>query len=638
MIAAVLGENKQKLLDGRYSVMGPILGKVNAQLKWGDGKYIKSSFDAAILALLGPRDERDTKKKKQPKEKKEKKKEEKKEEKKADEEPDDFHKSGREIPEAENTPEQLAGHKATRPANLVTRFPPEPNGYLHLGHGKAMNFNFGIAKKHAGFCYMRFDDTNPTAEKQIYIDSILGSLDFLGHVPSKVTYTSDYFPRLHELAVQMITDGFAYVCHQTKAEIEVSRSHQPCIPSPYRERSIAENLKLFEDMRKGKFAEGEAILRMKGDLASPNPQMWDIIAYRIMYHRHPMSGDKWCIYPSYDYAHCIVDSLENITHSLCTLEFEARRESYFWLLHVLRLYKPCVWEYSRLEIEGNVLSKRKLIALVNEGYVRGWDDCRLLTISGLQRRGFSADALNNFCEGVGVTRNANSIPWHIVEHHVRADLEPRVARAYCCVNPLKITITNYNEVGEFKKQKEIANHPSDASFGSRTLDFTQVVYIDRSDFRLVDEKGYFGLAPGKTVHLKFAHQVTCVGHTLDADGEVLELQCTMDAENKAKVKGKLHWVPENALSVEVRLYNNLFTVPNPGKNENVDWRTEINTESEIVVKSLIDSSVTGAQPGTCFQFERVGYFVVDKDSTADHMVFNRSCGLKLKASNAKKKF
>jgi glutaminyl-tRNA synthetase len=558
-IDRIIEENKERLSNERWSSAGRILGQVTGELKWGDGKYINTSFNAKLLALLGPKDDRDTQKVvKKAEPVVEKKTEEKSEN---GEDVDDFRKSGRDIVWAENTEEELKSHLDNRPAKIVTRFPPEPNGFLHLGHAKAMAFNFGIAKKHNGWCYMRFDDTNPTAEKKVYIDSILENISAMGHVPSKVTYTSSYFPELHALAVKMIKSGYAYVCHQTKAEIEESRNHHPCIPSPYRNRSVEENLKLFEDMRKGKFAEGAAVLRMKGDLASANPQMWDLVAYRIMFHAHPMTGDAWCIYPSYDYSHCIIDSLENITHSLCTLEFEMRRESYFWLLWVLKIYKPKVWEYSRLSMEYNVLSKRKLITLVDEKIVRGWDDPRLLTINGLRRRGFSATAINNFCAGVGVTRNQNSIPWHVIEHHVRADLEPRVPRAYCVVDPLKVTITNYPS-GSFDSKRSIPNHPFDEKYGSRIIDFTRTIYIERSDFRLLDDKSYFGLAPHKTVHLKYGFNITCTGFTSDSLGNVSEIQCTFDIENKENVKGKIHWVSaELNCPIEVRLYDYLFTVP-----------------------------------------------------------------------------
>lgn len=432
----------------------------------------------------------------------------------------------------------------------------------------------------------------------------------------------------------MIKKGYAYICHQTGAEIEASRKPNPCIPSPYRERSVEENLRLFDDMRKGKYEEGGATLRMKGDLASSNPQMWDLVAYRIMYHEHPMAGDKWCIYPSYDYTHCIVDSLENITHSLCTLEFEMRRESYFWLLHVLDLYKPVVWEYSRLNLQFNVLSKRKLLKLVNGGRVRGWDDPRLLTIDGLRRRGFRSEALSVFCESLGVTRNANSIPWERLEHCLRMDLEPISQRAYCLNDPIKVTIVNLPEGKEFKKT--IANHPHDTSYGSRDVYFTRTLYIDRSDFRTEDSKKYFGLAPNKEVHLKFSYNIKCLSYTTNPDGSVKELKCSFDEKNTTKCKGKIHWVsaaPNKHMCVELRLYTHLFATREPGTQEDVDWLTELNPESEVIRHTFADTSVMGATPGKYFQFERTGYFVCDQDSTSEKLVFNRCCELKMKKQN-----
>jgi len=625
-VQKVVQEHSEMLKEKRYRGAGIVLGAVNRALKWGNGKLIKTSFDDAILNLLGPKTEADTAKVKTKKVKVPKNKEV-EEKKEVAEEPDDFL-TGRAIPEATNTEEQLKKHLEFTQGKMYTRFPPEPNGFLHIGHAKAMHFNFGIAKKKNGFTYMRFDDTNPEAEKKLYIDSILENINWMGHEPWKITYSSDYFEELYQLAIKLIKKGKAYVCHQTGEEIEECRKNKT--DSPYRTRSVEVNLKLFEDMRKGKYPAGGATLRMIGDMKHPNPQMWDIIAYRIKYVAHPHVGSKWCIYPSYDYTHCIVDSLENITHSLCTLEFEVRRESYYWLLWELDLYKPNVWEYSRLNIEHNVLSKRRLLKLVQGNHVRGWDDPRMLTINGLRRRGFTSKAITNFCESLGVTRNANMIPRHTLDFFLREDLNTISKRTMAVLDPIKVTITNFPEGKDFNltaldnpqtKGEDLSTHP---------IALSNVVYISQADFKKEDVKKYFGLAPGKEVHLKNAFNITCNDFKCDENGKVTEINATADFDNKNKPKGKIHWVSSapgtEVAKIEVRLYDYLFLAKDP--MEFKDYLSNLNPESEIIVEGLCDPSLLSAKPGDKYQFERVGYFVCDQDSTKSKLVFNRACELK----------
>jgi glutaminyl-tRNA synthetase len=483
-----------------------------------------------------------------------------------------------------NTEAFLADLKRETDGNWRTRFPPEPNGYLHIGHGKAMNFVFGVAKRNSGDCILRFDDTNPTAEKQEYIDSIIRNVEWLGHKPVKTTYSSDYFQTLFDYAIQLIKQGDAYVCSQSQPEVKASREvlklarqnakgaamEEKDLPaeamSPDRNRPIAENLKMFERMRKGFFKEGEVCLRLKMDLTSDIPSMWDTAAYRIMYHEHPHSKDKWCIYPTYDYTHCIVDSLEYITHSLCTLEFGTRQApdgSYYWLLDKLGIYKPITWESSRCNITYNVLSKRKLNALVTDGLVNGWDDPRLLTLEGLRRRGYTANAINKFCEVIGVTRNEGIvIKNQRLEHVLRMELDETANRAFAVIDPLKVSITNHPGTVEVITQ---AKHPKKPERGNRDLPFGKCVYIERSDFREEDVPGYYGLAPGKSARLLNAYNITCDEVVRDGSGNIVELKCTYDADKKATMpKGKLHWVEEaTAVQCEMRLYSTLFLCEEP---------------------------------------------------------------------------
>eukprot|EP00741_Cyanophora_paradoxa_P010732 tig00020538_g10374.t1 len=630
-VKAVIEANKEKLLEDRYRFpVGLLLKGANERLKWAEGGAVKNEIDAQVAALLGPKTEDDLaekpKVKKKPAEKKEAAPTAEKEAAPAPKkEKWDF--AARELDAAKNTPELLEKHRKATGGRVVSRFPPEPNGHLHLGHAKAMWVDFGYAAEAGGDCIMRFDDTNPEAEKKEYIESILEDVHWMGWKPAKVTYSSDYFGELYDLAVELIKRGKAYVDHQTPEEMSSYRDKK--MNSPWRDRSVEENLKLFEDMRKGKFGEGQVTLRMKGDMTHPNPCMRDLVAYRVKLCPHPHSGDKWCIYPSYDYTHCLVDSLENITHSLCTLEFEIRRDTYYWLLEALDLYRPHVWEYNRLNLSHNVVSKRKLLQLVNEKHVTGWDDPRLLTIKGLRRRGYTASALNKFCDMVGVSRSDQFISYRTLEGVVRDECDEQCSRAMAVLAPLKVTITNWPQ-GKVE-QIQIANHPKYPERGTHTVAMTGTVYIEQTDFRLEDSKDYFGLAPNKEVMLRYAINITCKDVKKSATGEVVELLCEADFSKARKPKGVLHWVSESApgqapAKAEVRLYDTLFSVEDPASHPN--WLTALNPNSLVVTRAYLDPFLAGAREAERFQFERQGYFVVDPDSKPGNLVFNRICTLR----------
>lgn len=523
---------------------------------------------------------------------------------------------GRETAESHNTAYQLSQQKAAVGDKFITRFPPEPNGYLHIGHAKAMHVNFSFAQQNNGDCILRFDDTNPETEKVEYIEHILENVRWLGYEPTKITRSSDYFEQLYWFAVFLIEKGKAYVDHLTAEEIKHSRKYKQV--SPYRDRSVAKNLRLFADMRNGKFDEGSATLRMKGDMNHSNPQMWDLVAYRIKYTPHPHAHDKWCIYPSYDFAHCIIDSLEHVTHSFCTLEFESRRESYFWLLNELDLYKPNVWEYSRLNVEYNVLSKRKLLKLIAEKHVNGWDDPRLLTLDGLRRRGYTSQTINEFCKLVGVSRNDNMIPVNLLEHCARQNLEDVAIRAMCILYPIKVILTNF---------------PKDVSRGTHVVPFSRILYIDQADVRLEDSKNFFGLAPNKELHLKYAYNITANKINIDDNNKITSIEATVDLSNTRKPKGKITWVarPGNGiepLNVQVRLYENLFKSKDPCSTK--DWIHDLNPNSVTILHSAyVDPSVSNCKPYDKYQFERVGFFSVDTDTDATNgvYVFNRTTTL-----------
>ncbi|KAL0446863.1 UNVERIFIED_CONTAM: Glutamine--tRNA ligase [Sesamum latifolium] len=494
--------------------------------------------------------------------------------------------SDRPVLRACNSKEILEKHLKVAGGKVFTRFPPEPNGYLHIGHAKAMFVDFGLAKERGGCCYLRYDDTNPEAEKKEYIDHIEEIVGWMGWEPFKITYTSNYFQELYELAVELIRRGHAYADHQTPDEIKEYREKK--MNSPWRDRPIEESLKLFDDMKRGMIEEGKATLRMKQDMQSDNFNMYDLIAYRIKFTPHPHAGDKWCIYPSYDYAHCIVDSLENVTHSLCTLEFETRRASYYWLLDALGLYQPYVWEYSRLNITNTVMSKRKLNRLVTEKWVDGWDDPRLMTLAGLRRRGVTASSINAFVRGIGITRSdCSMIRLDRLEYHIRDELNKTAARTMVVLNPLKVVITNMDASIMDLDAKKWPDAPADDASSFYKVPFSRVVYIEQSDFRMKDSKDYYGLAPGKSVLLRYAFPIKCTEVILGADNEtILEIHAEYDPLKKTKPKGVLHWVSEsspgvNPLKVEVRLFDKLFISENPAELDG--WLGDLNPHSKVVV-------------------------------------------------------
>lgn len=653
----IFEEHKNTIVEQRYRTnVGELFGHVRKRQPWADPKVVKQLIDTKLYALLGERTAADNEKPV----KKKKEKPVKVEEKKAVEEspapkpseedinpyavfpqPEEnfkvhtevFFSDDRPVLRACNSKKILEKHLHETGGKVLTRFPPEPNGYLHIGHAKAMFVDFGLAKERNGGCYLRYDDTNPEAEKKEYIDHIEEIVKWMGWEPFKITYTSDYFQELYNLAVELIRRGHAYVDHQTADEIKEYREQKK--NSPWRDRPIEESLKLFDDMKRGMIEEGNATLRMKQDMQSDNFNMYDLIAYRIKFTPHPHAGDKWCIYPSYDYAHCIVDSLENITHSLCTLEFETRRASYYWLLDALDLYQPFVWEYSRLNITNTVMSKRKLNRLVTEKWVDGWDDPRLMTLSGLRRRGVTSSSINAFVRGIGITRSDCSIiRLDRLEHHVREELNKSAPRKMVVINPLKVVITNM-EGGTLMDldAKKWPDAQTDDPSSFYKVPFSNVVYIEHTDFRVKDSKDYYGLAPGKTVLLRYAFPIKCTDVIFGDDNEtVLEIRAEYDPMKKTKPKGVLHWVGQPSpgvepLKVEVRLFDKLFLSENPSELE--DWLGDLNPQSKVVMPcAYAVPTLRNATVGDSFQFERLGYFTVDKDSSSDKMVFNRTVTLR----------
>uniref|UniRef100_A0A6B2KYY2 glutamine--tRNA ligase n=1 Tax=Arcella intermedia TaxID=1963864 RepID=A0A6B2KYY2_9EUKA len=527
-------------------------------------------------------------------------------------------------------PKLLAEHLKATGGKVVTRFPPEPNGYLHIGHAKSMHLNFGYAKRNEGICYMRFDDTNPETESTEYVNAIKEAVLWMGHKWDHLTYASDYFQQLYELAVELIKRGKAYVCHLTPEEIDEYRKQHK--DSPWRNRTVEENLKLFNDMKVGKFEEGKATLRMKMDMQSTVSVMWDLVAYRIKYHHHHRSGDQWCIYPSYDFTHCLNDTLENITHSLCTLEFVDRRVSYNWLVDSLGLYRSVVWEYARLELTHTILSKRKLIKLVNEKYVKGWDDPRLPTIFGLRRRGYSSEGINNFCADIRVTRHNSLIPYEKLEEFVRQDLNKTSTRAFALLNPLKVTLRGWKK-GNI--EVKCLNVPGNEAKGYHTIPFGETFYIEQSDFKEVDEPDFYGLAfkseTPKVVKLKYVDlDIMVVDVNKDKNGLVTDIVVEIDP--KSSGKHAIHWIsPEPGKELrkaEIRNYSHLFLSDEPIKTFGEKWLEDINPNSLEVREAFVDSSCFLFRPFDRIQFERVGYYCVDPDSTPEKLVFNRTVTLK----------
>jgi glutaminyl-tRNA synthetase len=522
-----------------------------------------------------------------------------------------------------------------------TRFPPEPNGYLHIGHAKSIVLNFGIAQDFDGLCNLRFDDTNPAKEDVEYVDSILADVHWLGYDwDDRLFYASDYFDQLYEYAVQLIKAGKAYVDDLKQDEIKAYRGTltEPGKDSPYRERPIAENLELFERMRKGEFDEGSRVLRAKIDMGSPNLNMRDPVIYRIKKASHHRTGDKWCIYPMYDYTHCISDSIEGVTHSICTLEFEDHRPLYDWVLDELGIYHPQQIEFARLNLSYTIMSKRRLLELVTGGYVSGWDDPRMPTLSGLRRRGVTPEAIRTFCNLIGVAKNDSIIDIALLEHCIRDDQNSRAQRAMAVLNPLKVVIDNYPE-GQVEMM-ECINNPEDPAAGTRQVPFSGMLYIEQDDFRETPPPKYYRLTPGREVRLRYGYFIKCVGVVKDPQtGEVTEIHCTYDPDTKGgfapdgrKVKATIHWVSaSHAVEAEVRQYDRLFTQENPMDTpENGDWKDSLNPDSlEILRGCKLEPLLGEAQPGERFQFERLGYFCADsQDNRPGHPVYNRTVTLR----------
>ena len=525
---------------------------------------------------------------------------------------------------------------------IVTRFPPEPNGYLHIGHAKAIAVDFGIAAEYeGGRCHLRFDDTNPSREETEYVESIMEDLRWLGWDWGEHLYfASDYFDQLYGFAVALVRKGKAYVCDLSAQEIREYRGTLtgPGRNSPYRDRSVEENLDLFERMKAGEFEDGARVLRAKIDMASPNLNMRDPVLYRILHESHHRTGDKWCIYPTYDFAHGQSDSIEGITHSICTLEFEDHRPLYDWFLDELDIYHPQQIEFARLNVSHTVVSKRRLLQLVSEGHVSGWDDPRMPTLSAMRRRGYTPEAIRNFVDGTGLAKRNALVDLGQLENCVREDLNRRAPRVMAVLNPLKVVIDNYPEGQE--EEFDAINNPEDPSMGSRKVPFSKVVYIERDDFREDPPRRFFRLAPGREVRLRYACYITCVDVVKDeATGEVVELHCTYDPKSRGgsspdgrRVRATLHWVSEaHAVDAEVRLYETLFSSPAPGSEESGgDFKADLNPNSlEVLTGCKVEPGLAGAAPGSRYQFERQGYFCVDTvDSTPERLVFNRTAPLR----------
>ena len=522
-----------------------------------------------------------------------------------------------------------------------TRFPPEPNGYLHIGHAKSICLNFGLAAEFGGLCNLRFDDTNPIKEEEEYVNSIKEDVRWLGFDwEDREYYASDYFEQLHEYSVQLIKDGKAYVCDLSMDEIREYRGTltKPGKDSPYRKRSIEENLDLFARMRAGEFEDGSRVLRAKIDMSASNLNMRDPVIYRILRATHHRTGDKWCIYPMYDFTHGQSDSIERITHSICTLEFEDHRPLYDWFIEQLNIFHPQQIEFARLNLSHTVMSKRKLLELVKSGVVTGWDDPRMPTISGMRRRGYPPESIRAFCERIGVAKRESVVDIAFLEHCVRKDLNERAPRVMGVLRPLRVVLDNYPETQT--EELDALNHPTDGSMGTRKVPFSNVMYIEKEDFLEDPPKKYYRLAPGREVRLRYAYFIKCVDVVKDErTGEVMEIHCTYDPKTRGgdapdgrKVKSTLHWVSAaHAIKAEVRLYDHLFVSPHPGaeKGES-DFKTDLNPHSlETLTSCYVEPGLKGALPGSRYQFERQGYFCVDLvDSYDNRLVFNRTVGLR----------
>ncbi|KAF9109356.1 hypothetical protein BGX27_007703 [Mortierella sp. AM989] len=651
---------KDKLIKDRYKYFGLFFAGVKniPSLKWANGGDIKEAVDAKMLEVLGPKDERDVVVKKKKEAKPEAKVVEVVDVLKA---PDMFfegelsklHKPG-ENPQIK--PELMQEHLKATGGKYVTRFPPEPNGFLHIGHAKAININFGLAAAHNGICNLRYDDTNPEAEEERYFESILEIVKWLGFTPSEITYSSTHFQRLYELAIELIKKDQAYICHCTGEEIQMHRGgpeRGPRTACVHRNRPISESLELFEKMKNGGFEEGEAILRMKMDLESGNPQFWDLVAYRVLKAHHHRTGSEWVIYPTYDYTHCLVDSFENISHSLCTVEFTQSRPSYYWLCDALEVYKPVQWEYGRLNITNTVLSKRKIAELVKKGYVFDWDDPRLFTLPAIRRRGVPPQAINNFIHTLGVTKSDTVIEVTKLDAFIRDYLNETAPRLMGVFDPIKVVIENLPE--GYEQILTVQNKPRDPSMGEHTIPFTREVWIDGSDFREVDDKDFFRLAPGKTVGLlNVPCPITCTKVIKDDAGKVIELVVRYeDAKGFKPPKTYIQWVaesPKHGSPVrldEVRLFERLFNHSNPQDKREVPggYLSDVNPNSlkiekgalvEVGLWDIMDRWAKSSQSKTDFeamrfQLIRIGYFCVDKDSDLGDFKSNLENSIKNKA-------
>ncbi|KAI9502850.1 tRNA synthetases class I, catalytic domain-containing protein [Coemansia spiralis] len=655
-VRSVIDSIKDSLLAERYRGQGKALGMVKKapELRWADSGKVKSEFDAQILALLGPKDERDdpaaakkasaaSKASTAPVKAPEPKKWEPAslESMLSDGDISRLHKPG-ENPQIR--PGLVEEHLCATKGRVITRFPPEPNGYLHIGHAKAINVNFGYARTHGGTCNLRYDDTNPEAEEQEYVDSILDTVRWLGFEPDKILYSSDYFQELYELAVKLIENGLGYICHCTKEEMNKSRGGEergPRVACKHRDRPISESLAEFQKMKEGRYAPQAAILRMKMDLEDGNPQMWDPIAYRIIFSTHHRTGDTWCIYPTYDFAHCLCDSIENITHSLCTTEFILARQAYYWLCDAVDVYKPVQWEYGRLSVTNTILSKRKLLKIRDMGFINSLDDPRLYTLPALRRRGVPPQAINAFVRELGVTTATTTINVVRLENHIRDCLNEIAPRVMAVVNPIKVVLENLPE--DYFEEIELPFKPRDPSFGTHKVPFTRVLYIDASDFREIDSPDYFRLAPNKSVGLQNVPcPIVCTEVRKNADGSIAELVCRYQNVGKqSKPKTYIQWIadcPKAGSPVrlnEVRIYDPLFRHPDPCDKATVPdgYISDINEDSLKIAKgALVETGLwdvikryaatdAGKEElskhnveNIRVQFMRIGYFALDKDT------------------------
>ncbi|CAH0546360.1 unnamed protein product [Brassicogethes aeneus] len=638
-----IAEHKNELVEMRYRYnTGPLMQKVRTALPWADGKAVKNEVDVQVLDLLGPKTEKDLVKSDKKSARPTRVERPKIVLKKSNEEDVtnnsltildvmkkvNFHKPGENFKTdgyivTENTQQLIQEHLKLTGGKVRTRFPPEPNGILHIGHAKAININFGYAAANDGICFLRYDDTNPEKEEEKFFTGIKDIVSWLGYKPHKITHSSDNFEQLYKWAVELIKNGAAYVCHQTADEMKGFNPQ----PSPWRERPIEESLQLFEDMKNGKIDEGAATLRMKITLEEGK---LDPVAYRVRFTPHHRTGDKWCIYPTYDYTHCLCDSIENITHSLCTKEFQSRRSSYYWLCNALNIYCPVQWEYGRLNVNYTVVSKRKIAKLIDEGIVKDWDDPRLFTLTALRRRGFPAEAINNFCAQLGVTGAQSTVDPSMLEAYVRDYLNNTAPRRMVVMDPLKVTIENFPSDKSIKVA--VPNFPNKPEMGSHEVVFYKTIYIERADFTEVGDKGYRRLTSTQSVGLRHAGFILeTVKVIKNPQNEVTEIVCKCIEVDKAPAKPKafIHWISE-PMKVTIRSYAPLFKHKNPEDTNEVPggFLTDCNMDSLTIINAFADVSLKTAKVYDKFQFERIGFFSVDPDTTANSLIINQTVGLK----------